>query len=109
MAAVSTKKLLTSMPLNGNCEASTGSFGLKLGRDIHLSGTFTLTLQNLEHKAFFLSGGHLKLFKGKATSHVAHPVFVDPNNVCMQIRVWAIREWLAVLELVTEGKQGAIC
>ena len=72
MAAVSTKKPLAVMPLNGNCEASTGSFDLKLGQNIPLSGTFILTLQNLEHKAFFLSGGQLK-FQGKATSHVAKP------------------------------------
>ena len=46
-----------------------------------LSGNFILTLQNLEHKVFFLSGSHLKLFKGKATSHVAPPVFVVSDNV----------------------------
>ena len=66
MAALSTKKPLTSMPLNSHCKASTWSCGLKLGQNIPLSGNFILTLQNLEHKAFFLSGGHLKLFKGRS-------------------------------------------
>ena len=32
------------MPLNGNCEASTGSFGLKLGQNIPLSGNFILAV-----------------------------------------------------------------
>ena len=44
MAAVSTKKPLASMPLNGHCNACTWSYVLKIGRKIHLSGTFILTL-----------------------------------------------------------------
>ena len=44
MAALSTKKPLTLMPLNGHCNACTWSCGLKFGRGIHLSGNFILTL-----------------------------------------------------------------
>ena len=59
------------MPLNGHCKTCTWSYVLKIGREIHLSGNFILTLQEWEQVVSFESHKEWNFSGEGHNSHVA--------------------------------------